>query len=146
MITVVASSSSDTIRFALDGDIIEVANADPTRTVLQFLREDLRRLGTKEGCAEGDCGACTVVIAELDRTGNDLQLRAVNSCIQFLPTLDGKELITVESLRPNGAPLHPVQQAIVDEQGSQCHPRICPAGGTRAVGRRDLRSDRSVNR
>jgi xanthine dehydrogenase small subunit len=110
---------TDTIRFVLDGRVIELDNVDPTRTVLQFLREDLYRTGTKEGCAEGDCGACTVVLAELDRSGDDLNLRAVNSCIQFLPTLDGKELITVESLC-DGGNLHPVQQAMVDSHGSQC--------------------------
>ncbi len=57
------SRNSGTVRFVLDGEIIELDNVDPTRTVLQFLREDLRKTGTKEGCAEGDCGACTVVIA-----------------------------------------------------------------------------------
>jgi xanthine dehydrogenase small subunit len=122
---VTATPSSDTstggkIRFVLDGEIVELDNVDPTRTVLQFLREDLRRTGTKEGCAEGDCGACTVVLAELDGGGNGLSLRAVNSCIQFLPTLDGKELITVESLDRRGDGLHPVQQAMVDQHGSQC--------------------------
>ena len=85
----------NTIRFILDGERHELADVDPTRTVLQFLREDLGRTGTKEGCAEGDCGACTVVIAELNREGDDISVRAINSCIQFLPTLDGKELITV---------------------------------------------------
>jgi xanthine dehydrogenase small subunit len=104
----------------LDGEIVELDNVDPTRTVLQFLREDLRRTGTKEGCAEGDCGACTVVLAELDREGEGLSLKAVNSCIQFLPTLDGKELITVESLCDRKTGLHPVQQAMVDHHGSQC--------------------------
>ncbi len=108
------------IRFLLDGEVIEIDDVDPTRTVLEFLREDLRRTGTKEGCAEGDCGACTVVVAELDRDGNDVELRAINSCIQFLPTLDGKELITVESLADSDGGLHPVQQAMVDEHGSQC--------------------------
>jgi xanthine dehydrogenase small subunit len=108
------------IRFVLDGEIVTVDNVDPTRTVLQFLREDLRRTGTKEGCAEGDCGACTVVLAELDRNGDDLSLRAVNACIQFLPTLDGKELITVESLAKSANDLHPVQRAMVREHGSQC--------------------------
>ncbi|MDH3551075.1 MAG: 2Fe-2S iron-sulfur cluster-binding protein, partial [Gammaproteobacteria bacterium] len=113
------SAQTDTIRFVLDGEVIELANVDPTRTVLQFLREDLRRTGTKEGCAEGDCGACTVVLAELNRDGTDLEVKAINSCIQFLPTLDGKELITVESLSDKGD-LHPVQQAMVDLHGSQC--------------------------
>ena len=110
---------ADTIRFVLDGEVIELDNVDPTRTVLQFLREDLGRTGTKEGCAEGDCGACTVVLAELDADGDDILVRAVNSCIQFLPTLDGKELITVESLGTS-SDLHPVQQAMVDHHGSQC--------------------------
>jgi xanthine dehydrogenase small subunit len=110
-------TSMDTIQFVIDGELHELRNVDPTRTVLQFLREDLGRTGTKEGCAEGDCGACTVVLAELD--GDGLAVRAINSCIQFLPTLDGKELITVESLGRNGE-LHPVQQAMVDHHGSQC--------------------------
>jgi xanthine dehydrogenase small subunit len=108
------------IRFVLDGEVIEVGDADPTRTVLQFLREDLRRIGTKEGCAEGDCGACTVAVAEIAPDGERLQVRAINSCIQFLPTLDGKELVTVESLRDVEGTLHPVQQAMVDCHGSQC--------------------------
>ena len=99
------SNGSAAIRFVLDGEVHELSDFDPTRTVLQFLREDLGRKGTKEGCAEGDCGACTVVVAELD--GEDIGLRAINSCIQFLPTLDGKELITVESLNADGAELHP---------------------------------------
>jgi len=113
-------SKSAAIRFVLDGEIIEINDVDPTRTVLQYLREDLRRTGSKEGCAEGDCGACTVVVAEVNRDGDDLTVRAINSCIQFLPTLDGKELITVESLTPNGADLHPIQKAMVEEHGSQC--------------------------
>jgi xanthine dehydrogenase small subunit len=103
----------------LDGETIALENPDPTRTVLQFLREDLRRIGTKEGCAEGDCGACTVALAQIVGNGR-LQVRAVNACIQFLPTLDGKELITVESLRDQDGSLHPVQQAMVDCHGSQC--------------------------
>ena len=110
---------STTIRFLLDGNVMEVRDVDPTRTVLQYLREDLRRKGSKEGCAEGDCGACTVVVAELNRVGDSVTLKAINSCIQFLPTLDGKELITVESLA-NGDELHPVQSAMVANHGSQC--------------------------
>jgi len=110
----------DRITFVLDGDVVEIADVDPTRTVLQYLREDLCRTGTKEGCAEGDCGACTVVVAELNDDGQSIGVRAINSCIQFLPTLDGKELITVESLRGGDGTLHPVQQAMVDCHGSQC--------------------------
>lgn len=112
--------NADTIRFVLDGELVKIQNPDPTRTVLQYLREDLWKIGTKEGCAEGDCGACTVAVAEVDRSGKRLQVRAINSCIQFLPTLDGKELITVENLRRSDGSLHPVQQAMVDCHGSQC--------------------------
>ncbi|HUN93551.1 MAG TPA: xanthine dehydrogenase small subunit [Burkholderiaceae bacterium] len=107
-----------TIRFVLDRKVVALKDVDPTRTVLEYLREDCGRTGTKEGCAEGDCGACTVVLAELE--GSGVRFRAVNSCIQFVPTLDGKELITVENLRGSRGGLHPVQQAIVDCHGSQC--------------------------
>ncbi|MCH9695600.1 MAG: xanthine dehydrogenase small subunit [Gammaproteobacteria bacterium] len=112
-------SGKTSIRFILDGNVVEITDVDPTRTVLQFLREDLRRKGSKEGCAEGDCGACTVVIAELRRDGETTETKAINSCIQFLATLDGKELITVESLS-DGKKLHPAQQAMVEQHGSQC--------------------------
>jgi xanthine dehydrogenase small subunit len=108
---------SDSIRFVLDGEIREIPSVAPTRTVLQFLREDLGRVGTKEGCAEGDCGACTVVLA--DAVGERVRYRAVNACIQFVPTLDGRALFTVESLK-RGAALHPVQQAMADGHGAQC--------------------------
>ncbi len=110
----------NTIRFVLNGEVVETKVVDPTRTVLQFLREDLRMTGTKEGCAEGDCGACTVVVVEIDRSGNGVELNTINSCIQFLPTLDGKELITVEGLHGKDGGLHPVQQAMVEQHGSQC--------------------------
>jgi len=112
------TSRSTPVRFALDGEIVTLENVDPTRTVLQLLREDLGRTGTKEGCAEGDCGACTVVVGDL--AGRGIRFRAVNACIQFVPTLDGKELITVESLRSADGALHPVQQALVDCHASQC--------------------------
>jgi len=105
------------IRFLLDRAVIEVDDSDPTGTVLDYLRYTLRRTGTKEGCAEGDCGACTVVLGELD--GEAVKWRAVNACILFLPMLDGKALRTVESLSRHGA-LHPVQRAMADGHGSQC--------------------------
>src|ERR1700761_2254105 len=111
--------TTQTIRFYHQGSVREVADVPATRTVLQHLREDLHCTGTKEGCAEGDCGACTVVIGELDAHG-DLALKAVNACIQFLPTLDGRALFTVEDLRAADGALHPVQQAMVDCHGSQC--------------------------
>ena len=109
---------SQPIRFYYRGRIHEVADAAPTQTILQHLREDLHCTGTKEGCAEGDCGACTVVIGAL--TDNGVALKAVNSCIQFTPTLDGKALFTVEDLKQPGGELHPVQQAMVECHGSQC--------------------------
>lgn len=105
------------IRFVLDGEIIEARDFDPTTTVLQHLRRHLRRTGTKEGCAEGDCGACTVAVGALD--GDKINYEAINACIAFLPVLDGRELVTVESLARGGA-LHPVQQALIDCHGSQC--------------------------
>ncbi|MFY7003072.1 xanthine dehydrogenase small subunit [Acinetobacter pittii] len=115
------------ITFFFRGVQQQVENVVSTMTVLQFLREYIqtgktRQTATKEGCAEGDCGACTVVIGEL--VNDNLQLRSVNACIQFLPTLDGKALFTVEDLRSllpvQDGTLHPVQQAMVDMHGSQC--------------------------
>ena len=125
--------TSQTIRFFHRGAVVEVDGVHPTRTVLDWLREDARCTGTKEGCNEGDCGACTVVIGELPERSDappqqavrGLALRTVNACIQFLPTLHGKALFTVEDLKAADAPpkaggLHPVQQALVECHGSQC--------------------------
>ena len=126
------SASTRPIRFFHRGAIVEVSDALPTRSVLDWLREDARCTGTKEGCNEGDCGACTVVLAEMAAPGDPaavrgLALTTVNACIQFLPTLDGKALFTVEDLKAMtptapapSIPLHPVQQAMVDCHGSQC--------------------------
>lgn len=111
------ATTRNTLSFMLDGQRIDLSAIAPTTTVLSFLREHLNRTGTKEGCAEGDCGACTVVIADLQQ--GELSYRAVNACIQFLPVLDGKCLYTVESLKAQQG-LHPVQQAMVDCHASQC--------------------------
>ncbi|OUR78629.1 xanthine dehydrogenase small subunit [Alphaproteobacteria bacterium 46_93_T64] len=108
----------DKIRFVQNGRVRELENVDPTQTVLNFLRYIDAETGTKEGCAEGDCGACTVVLGELK--DGDVEYQAVNACIQFLPMLDGKELITVENLKSKDGTLHPVQQAMVEANGSQC--------------------------
>jgi xanthine dehydrogenase small subunit len=123
-----------TIRYLLDGEAREIAGADPTGTLLEHLRGDLGRTGTKEGCAEGDCGACTVLVGELD--GGEVAWRAVNACILFLPMIHGRALMTVESLARDGAP-HPVQQAMVDHHGSQCGfctPGIVMSLAGRAIG------------
>src|SRR5690349_19328709 len=109
---------AEPIRFYFRNAVHEVTNVAPTQTILQHLREDLRCTGTKEGCAEGDCGACTVVVGSLEI--GELELKAVNSCIQFTPTLDGKALFTVEDLQQPDGSLHPVQQALVECHGSQC--------------------------
>ena len=119
--------STRPIRFFHRGQVVEVSDAAPTRSVLDWLREDAHCTGTKEGCNEGDCGACTVVIGSRALPGEagavrGLRLETVNACIQFLPTLDGKALFTVEDLKAlsPGAALHPTQQAMVDCHGSQC--------------------------
>jgi xanthine dehydrogenase small subunit len=109
-----------TVRYWLDGTVREVGGVDPTLTLLEHLRGDLRRTGTKEGCAEGDCGACTVLVGELegDPDHERVSWRAVNACILFLPMIDGKALLTVESLGQQG--LNPTQRAMVEHHGSQC--------------------------
>lgn len=102
------------IAFQLNGTPVRLAGVTPTRTLLDWLRENRGLCGTKEGCNEGDCGACTVVVSDDDGT------RALNACILFLPQLHGKAVRTVEGLAgPSGQP-HPVQQAMVDHHGSQC--------------------------
>src|SRR5688500_1439518 len=106
------------VRFLLGDELKEIRNVDPTMTVLDWLRLSERKVGTKEGCAEGDCGACTIVVGRLD--GDTLRYEAVNACIRFVATLDGCQVLTVEHLKSPDGSLHPVQQAMVDCHGSQC--------------------------
>ncbi|WP_306226021.1 xanthine dehydrogenase small subunit [Bosea beijingensis] len=108
----------ESLRFLLGDRLVEIESCDPTLTVLDWLRLDQRMTGTKEGCAEGDCGACTVVVGRLDRAR--VRYEAINACIRFLPTLDGCQLLTVEHLKGADGSLHPVQQAMVECHGSQC--------------------------
>lgn len=105
------------IRFLLNQSLVEWALTDPNLTVLNFLREQQQLTGSKEGCASGDCGACTVVVASPTETG--LRYESVNSCIALLGSLHGKQLITVDGLQ-QGEELHPAQQAMVDQHASQC--------------------------
>ena len=110
--------TSSVIKFVNEDQIIEVKNPDSNETLLNYIRTRLKKTGTKEGCAEGGCGACTVVIGELKN--NKINYKAVNSCIMFLPVLQGKQLILVEDLVSKEGSLHPVQQAMVNYHGSQC--------------------------
>ncbi|MEM9443067.1 MAG: xanthine dehydrogenase small subunit [Pseudomonadota bacterium] len=117
------------IRFLLGFEPIALNDVDPNQTVLDWLRESMALTGTKEGCAEGDCGACTVVLADV-RHG-ELLYKPVNACIVFLPQLDGRQLITVEHLKGEAGEAHPVQQAMVDHHGSQCG--FCTPGFVQAL-------------
>ena len=110
--------TSNLISFIRNNRIVEIKNPNPNETLLNYIRTSLKKTGTKEGCAEGGCGACTVVVGELK--GHEISYSAINSCITFLPTLQGKQLILVEDLILKDGSLHPVQQAMVDYHGSQC--------------------------
>ena len=106
------------IQFYLNGELRQVASVAPTTTVLDYLRDHAGLPGTKEGCAEGDCGACTIVVADTIDGRPDYQ--AVNSCLLMLPQLDGKHVFTVEGVAAAKGPLDPVQSALVESDGTQC--------------------------
>jgi xanthine dehydrogenase small subunit len=108
----------ETIRFIRRGRMVELADIEPTALLLDYLREVEGSKGTKEGCAEGDCGACTVAVGRL-RDGK-LTYEPVNSCIQLVGQIDGAELVTVEDLAEPDGKLHPVQAAMVEKHASQC--------------------------
>ena len=110
--------SRDEIRFLLNGREVSQKDVGASQTLLDFLRIDRRLTGTKEGCAEGDCGACTVLVGRL--TDDGLCYETVNACIRFLASVDGCDVVTIEHLRGPDGGLHPVQQAMVDYHGSQC--------------------------
>ncbi len=107
-----------TIRFLRRGVPVSLGNVPPERTLLEVLREDLACTGTKEGCGEGDCGACTVVVGEPH--GDSLRYRAVNSCIKLAHSVDGLAVWTVEDLASADGTLHAAQEAMVRCHGSQC--------------------------
>ena len=106
------------VRFLLNSEAVELSALPPTQTLLDFLRLERRLRGSKEGCAEGDCGACTVLVGRL--LNGDLVYETVNSCIRFTGSLDGCHVVTIEALAGEGGTLHPVQQAMADGHGSQC--------------------------
>ena len=109
--------TSNIIKFVHKNKIVELSNLDPNETLLNFIRTKLKKTGTKEGCAEGGCGACTVVLGELEN--NNINYKAINACIAFVPSLEGKQLVLVEDLVSKDE-LHPVQEAMVKYHGSQC--------------------------
>ena len=107
------------VRFYLNDNLIEKSISDPQQTLLDFLRIDQNLKGTKEGCAEGDCGACTVLIGKVNKY-HKVSYRTANSCIVFLPSIDSSHLITVDGLSKSLEELHPVQEAMVKNSGAQC--------------------------
>ena len=106
------------IQFSLNGQTVQETNIDPNMTVLRYLRTNTMQLATKEGCAGGDCGACSILVAKQTPEGL-VEFQAINACIALLASLDGKTVFTVEGLKASDH-LHPVQQAMVDFHGSQC--------------------------
>ncbi|MGR3289983.1 MAG: xanthine dehydrogenase small subunit [Paracoccaceae bacterium] len=123
------------VNFLLNGDSVRLENVSPTRTLLDWLRDDRGLCGTKEGCNEGDCGACTVMISDVRGS------RAVNACILLMPQINGKAVRTVEGISGPNAEMHPVQDAMITHHGSQCG--FCTPGFivSMAVAHKNGRSD-----
>src|SRR5690606_37999119 len=119
-----AAAIRNELRFILNDRDVVLTSVAPDQTLLDWLRLSQNLRGTKEGCAEGDCGACTVLVGK--RVGDELVYEGVNACIRFMGSLDCCHVVTVEHLPPNEGRLHPVQQAMVDLLGSQCG--ICTPG------------------
>ncbi len=111
------SMTSRSIRFILNDTDVVIDALSPTTTLLDYLRLERRLTGTKEGCAEGDCGACTVLAGRL--ADGELVYESVNACIRFVGSLHATHIVTVEHLAARDGTLHPVQQAMVDHHGSQ---------------------------
>ncbi|WP_291101997.1 xanthine dehydrogenase small subunit, partial [Hydrogenophaga sp.] len=107
-----------TLRFLRRGQTVAVGNVAPDRTLLELLRDDLHLSATKEGCGEGDCGACTVVLGEV--VDGKLQYKAINSCIRLAHSVDGMAVFTAEDIAAPSGELHPSQEAMVRCHGSQC--------------------------
>jgi len=110
--------TSSALKFVWENKIHSISNIDPNETILNYVRLNLKKTGTKEGCAEGGCGACTVVLGDLKN--NKIDYQAINSCIAFVPSLEGKQLILVEDLVSKNGALHSVQEAMINYHGSQC--------------------------
>jgi xanthine dehydrogenase small subunit len=108
------------MRFLLNGESVAVTGCAPQTTLLEYLRDDRRLTGSKEGCAEGDCGACTVILCERSAGGARVEWKPVNACIRLLLSVHGKAVFTVEALKSSDGTLHPAQRAMVDAHGSQC--------------------------
>src|SRR4051794_3702077 len=108
----------DRIEFILNGQEVSLTAVPPRQTLLDWLRLDKRLTGSKEGCAEGDCGACSVLVGRL--VEGQLIYESVNACIRFMGSLDACHVVTVEHLKGEDGKLHPVQQAMIDCHGSQC--------------------------
>ena len=108
------------IQFVLNHTLVQFDNFQADTTLLDYLRLQADLKGSKEGCASGDCGACTVVVASPDASGNALDYKSLNSCICLLGSLHGKQVITVDGLKNKAGQLHPVQQMLVDKHASQC--------------------------